>query len=1423
MRRLTQAFLTLLLAAALVAGAAVAQDGEGESRFVALLEGMLSTADRQVTLTGLQGVFSSNPTVERVTVSDRDGPWLQIEDVEVLWNRTSLFRRTLDIDALEARQVRFLRRPTPVEDAGPEVGGALLPVDITIDEFNLLEIVLDAPVLRAAARLRAEGSAQVSGDVVAARMLVERQDRPGTLSADIRLQPQEDVLTANLRLSEPAEGLLADWLELKGQPAIAVTLAGSGPLADWRAELEVQAGGAPVLAGGLAVSRVEAGYRLSADLTGQLEPLAPDEYVPLLSGESRLAFNVLRGDDGAVAVQSATLRSDGVEFAATGTLTPDLVPASADVTLSLGRAGRTRLPFVPGEPSVTTLAATIGLDAGALAPWRADIKADGVESSFGTVGTVALTASGQARDLLDPAERGATFRVEGSAEAVGPADAALAEALGPTMKLTAAGGWTAGQPVKFENLQMVLTGATASFAGSANARELDGRFGASITDLARFAPIARRRLGASAQLQATGRVTLAEANFDVVLAGEAADLRLGIAPLDPLLAGTTRVEGGIARDGGALSFEAFTLANQQVSAELNGSLAELAIDLAVNARIAELSSVAPRAKGRAQIQARVSGTTAAPRVEAEASGAEIVLMGRPLTDGSARFSGVVSGPEMGGKAELAGSLAGAPLRGSATLSAGNDGVRTLDDMLLSVGESRASGWISIGADGLLSGELSAVSPDLSKVAPLFLIEASGMLKADITLGAENGAQSATISGIATDILYENIAVDTADLSGRVVDLFAAPRIEGDFAIRNLTTGGLTVLSATGTAQRQGETTALSMNARLADGTATFRGSLAPSARGLAVGVQSFAFARRGIDVSLAAPITVLVADGTAAFDAAALNAGSGRVTLTGRAGSALDLRADLASVPATLANAFAPDLGAEGLVSGTVVVTGTAAAPRARFNAQWQGASVTASRNAGLGSLAVTAEGSLADRAVRLTSRIAGAEGLAIQATGQLGTAPGAPLDVRVAGAVPLSLGNARLAERGAVLQGAMQVDIAVRGTASAPQFSGRVTSEGGGFVDPDTGIVLRNVALAASVSNNRLVIDRLTAQSGEGTVAAGGSVGLDPAGGFPVDITAQIRQARYVDGTLIASRFDADLTVTGGLRDGPVLGGSVFLDRTEITVPESLPRDSVAVDVEHRAAPAPVEETLAQAHRQGRGSGDSGTGAGGLRLNVTISAPRQIFVRGRGIDAELGGDLRLAGSTAALVADGAFEMRRGRLDIFTQRIGFDRGIVTFAGDLDPILDFSGTTQSQDIAITVSVAGRASDPEVTFSSVPELPQDEVLAHLIFERGIAELSPVQIARLADAAAGLGGGGGGLLNQLRATTGLDDLDIVTDEEGAPALAAGRYVSENVYIGVRQGTSGSSRVTIDLDITDDVKARAAVTPEGNSSLGVFFEREY
>jgi translocation and assembly module TamB len=1422
MRRRFATGIALLISTILLVTAALAQPNE-ESRFVRFLEGMLSTPERQVSISGLEGVFSSTPRVQRITVSDAEGIWLELEDVELVWTRTALFSRMLDINSLTAQRVAMLRSPVSTQPASGSSGYAPPPIAIEVESFSLPNVKLGAAVAGTEAELTMVGSLQLTEAAIAVQLRVDRQDRAGALTADLRLEPQANVLTAELSLEEPAGGLVAEMLRLRGRPEIALTLSGAGPLSDWGATLEMQAGGSRVLVGSVGISRISDGYRIVGDFAAALESVAPEDYAALFAGESRLALDFSRADSGAIAIQSSTIRSEGAELAASGRFASDLVPESAEFSVRLGQAGRIPLPFIPGDVTVAGFEATGGIDAGDAAPWRVDASAQGVQSARGEIGSVVATASGQAANLAAPNRRSASFRIDGSADGVALADSAMREAIGPTVRLTGAGSWAAGSPVTFETLQVVLTGATASFAGTAAGGRLDGSFGATIVDLSRFRGLSGRPIAGSAQLQASGTVGL-DGAFDLRLDGEASDLALGIAALDPLLVGSTLLAGGMGRADGALRFDQLAFTNERATAELDGAFAAPALDLSLTGRVADLSLVTPRAGGAAEISARLTGTRAEPQVEAAAMGTNVVLMGRPLNDASARFSGIVSGPRASGEAEVSGMLADAPVHGTARLTAGGDGARRLDQLRFSVGESALTGTLTIGADRLFTGDLSLVSPDLSQVAPLFLVEAEGMLRADIALGPANGAQAASFSVTATDILYEGITLETLEAQGQANDLFAALQLEGNFALRNLAVGGLDILAADGTASRRGSATIISGNAALADGSATLAATLEPRGGGLVLALQTFAFSRPGIDLALAAPSTIQVQNGAARFDTLALNAGGGSATIAGIAGEQLDLRIALNAVPASLVNSFSPELGAEGRISGNVAVRGSAAAPNASFDISVADASVAASRNAGIGPVGMSTQGSLAGDTVNLSSQISGADGLSVRVTGTAGTAPEAPLDLSVTGAMPLSLGNRQLASRGAALQGALDLDVAVSGTVSAPRFSGRVTSEGGGFVDPDTGIVLRNVSLSASFSRDRLIVDRLAAQSGEGTVTGAGSIGLDPTAGFPVDLELQVRQARYVDGTMIAARFDADLTLTGNFSEGPLLSGTVFLDRTEITVPERLPRDSVAVDVQHLAPPLPVTQTLALARNPDRRAGGEARASSGIRLDLTIRAPRQIFVRGRGIDTELGGEVRLTGPLSSVLPVGAFEMVRGRLDILTQRIAFDRGIITFAGDLDPILDFSGTTRSGDVTITVTVSGRASDPEVFFSSIPELPQDEVLAQLIFQKGIGELSPVQIARLGAAAAELSGGSGGVLGQLRQSTGLDDLDIVMDEEGAPAVAAGRYVSENVYIGVQQGaTTDSTRVTIDLDITDNVKARAGMSPTGDSSLGIFFEREY
>jgi translocation and assembly module TamB len=230
------------------------------------------------------------------------------------------------------------------------------------------------------------------------------------------------------------------------------------------------------------------------------------------------------------------------------------------------------------------------------------------------------------------------------------------------------------------------------------------------------------------------------------------------------------------------------------------------------------------------------------------------------------------------------------------------------------------------------------------------------------------------------------------------------------------------------------------------------------------------------------------------------------------------------------------------------------------------------------------------------------------------------------------------------------------------------------------------------------------------------------------------------------------------------------------------------------------------------------------MALDLTIRAPARMFVRGRGLDAEFGGQLRLGGTTSDVVPQGQFDLVRGRLDILGRRLALDQGLVRLQGSFDPYIRIVATTEAEDITVRIALEGFVSDPEIRIESSPELPEDEVLARLFFGKGLTELSPIQAVRLASAVAELSGrGGGGIVNRLRENFGLDDLDVTTDAAGNAAVRAGRYISENVYTEVTVGSEGTADISINLDISRSFTAKGSVDSDGDTSIGVFFERDY
>ncbi|MFW8606533.1 translocation/assembly module TamB domain-containing protein [Rhizobium beringeri] len=562
------------------------------------------------------------------------------------------------------------------------------------------------------------------------------------------------------------------------------------------------------------------------------------------------------------------------------------------------------------------------------------------------------------------------------------------------------------------------------------------------------------------------------------------------------------------------------------------------------------------------------------------------------------------------------------------------------------------------------------------------------------------------------------------------------------------------------------------------------------------------------------------------FDAALNGSGgialkaTGNLAIAGTSIRSLNVTANTTNLPAGIANGFVPGLAAEGAVSATVKATGALSAPSVDFKVDWKNAATSQTKGAGLSPFSIGASGKLAGNRLTVDTSLAGDAGMSLKGGGSVVITGNRAIDMRFNGNLPFAVLGAPLAQQGLVADGVATVNLQIGGTAAAPVINGTVSTNGAKLVDVRRNLAVNNLTATVTFNGSQAVISRLSGSlGGGGTISASGTIGIQPAGGFPADISIKLDKAVYVDGTLVVSTVNGTVGLRGPITNA-TLSGKLRLDKTSITVPEKLPTSLREVDIRHKNAPRAV---LAQLRDDGERK--PGEKSSVITLDLEIDAPSHIFVRGRGIDAELGGRVTIRGTAAAPIVTGGFTMRRGRMTILNRRLDFsDKSRITFAGDLTPALDMEATSASGSTTLTVDVTGLATDPAITFSSSPQLPQDEVLAQLIFGQSMSKLSPVQIAQLADAVSQLAGNRStSLFEGLRNQLGVDDFDVSTDSKGQTSVSVGSYLNDRTYFELQQGGSAGAKAVINLDVGRGVKLRGAAGGNGAGEAGVVYEREY
>ncbi|SPH23539.1 Translocation and assembly module TamB [Defluviimonas aquaemixtae] len=407
-------------------------------------------------------------------------------------------------------------------------------------------------------------------------------------------------------------------------------------------------------------------------------------------------------------------------------------------------------------------------------------------------------------------------------------------------------------------------------------------------------------------------------------------------------------------------------------------------------------------------------------------------------------------------------------------------------------------------------------------------------------------------------------------------------------------------------------------------------------------------------------------------------------------------------------------------------------------------------------------------------------------------------------------------------VSGPVSFDLALQGPIGLPALSGQIRLADARVVAPTFGIELEAVNIAADLGESRAMLSGGASVRGGGRIDLSGPVALTAP--FVGDLSMQLADVTLRDPELYETSVDGAVSVRGPLRGGALISGAVTLGRTEIRIPSSGFGGRPVLDgLRHVNEPADVRTTLRRAGFDAASQEKRDRGVP-FDIDLSVTAPGRIFVRGRGLDAEMDGALRLTGTTAAIVPAGQFNLVRGRLDILGKRFTIDEGRAELQGALTPYVRFVATTENAGITAQIVIEGEASEPEIRFLSSPELPEEEVIAHLLFGRDLSSLSAFQAAQLASAVATLAGKGGeGIVSKLRNSFGLDDFDVTTGEDGSAAVRAGKYLTEKVYTDVVIGSDGKSEINLNLDVRPGVTLKGALGSDGATGIGIYYERDY
>jgi len=242
------------------------------------------------------------------------------------------------------------------------------------------------------------------------------------------------------------------------------------------------------------------------------------------------------------------------------------------------------------------------------------------------------------------------------------------------------------------------------------------------------------------------------------------------------------------------------------------------------------------------------------------------------------------------------------------------------------------------------------------------------------------------------------------------------------------------------------------------------------------------------------------------------------------------------------------------------------------------------------------------------------------------------------------------------------------------------------------------------------------------------------------------------------------------------------------------------------------------------------------LRADIQVDLPRNIWIQGTGTSIELSGNMHMTKvPDQPLILIGSLETVRGFASYYGKKFLLERGRVMFTGspEINPRLDIIVAKEIADYAVSIHVMGTAQQPQITFSSTPQLPQSDILSLLVLGKTTDRLTKSEHTSLANETQHLAGG---LLSSeiekvLAPALGLETIEITAGQQlGTGSVRVGRYVAQDVFLSLERdfgsaanGKEGGTTVGLEYSLSRRLKLRGSSSDRGETAVDVLWRLEY